>query len=48
MLPLSIKDTSNQEHIDQLIAIKQFLFMYNGMNDANLLPGHNINKFVPS
>lgn len=47
-LLLLIEDANNQEHIDQLIKIKQFLLTYNGISNVNPPLGHDIDKFVPS
>lgn len=41
-----IEDTSNWEYMDELITIKYFPFMYNGVNNANPLFGYDIDKFV--
>ena len=48
MLLLLIEDANNREHMNWLITIKRFPFMYNGMSDANPPPGHDIDKFVPN
>lgn len=43
---LLIKDASDREYMNQLITMKQFLFMYNSMGNANPLSGQDIDKFV--
>lgn len=47
MLLLLIENASDLEYMDQLITIKRFSLLYNGVSDINPTPGHDINKFVP-
>lgn len=48
MLLLLMKDSNNKEYINELIIIKQFLFIYNSMSNVDLSSIYDINKFMPS